>query len=262
MNIEILFARTDPDMVELRQRTERSLTDLAPYADITLVRTGARKPPSRPVAQNLPALLIDNTVVAAEPSDAPESPTPATAGPADMTSSHVPSSSISERPIPSQQQITAHLAQALLTAGPGTIRLPLVHRRVVAIALLLMLVGALSSQFIAIGPVLTFTGLLLLPVGLATNGTRSRRQPLMLLAAAAAIASAVLLLGYFSPLLLSGTDSAEPPASALFYAALTCLCLAWAAALAALLARRRLRQQLKNRLLRRITGQDGTTSEG
>ncbi|MHA7146717.1 hypothetical protein ACX80U_18575 [Arthrobacter sp. TmT3-37] len=257
MNIEILFAQTDPDMVELRQRTERSLADLAPYADITLVSTGARKRPSRPVAQNLPALLIDGTIVPADSSQAP-----ASAAPADMTSSHVHSSSIPERPIPSQQQITARLAQALLTAGPGAIRLPLVHRRVVAIALLLMLVGALSSQLIAVGQVLTFTGLLLLPVGLATNGTRSHRQPLMLLAATAAFASAVLLLGYFGPLLLSGTDSVEPPASALFYAALVCLGLAWVAALAALLARRRLRQQLKNRLLRQVTDQSGMAAEG
>ena len=262
MNIELLFTQTDPELVELRQRTERSLADLAPYANITLVRTGARKGPSRLVPEHLPALLIDNTIVPADPPEAPDYTTPATTAPTGGTSSPVRSSSIPEHPIPSQRQITAHLAQALLTAGPGAIRLPLVHRRIVAIALLLMLASALSSQFLAIGPVLTFTGLLLLPVGLATNGTRSRRQPLMLLAAVVASASAVLLLVYFGPLLFSGTDSAEPPASALFYAALICLCLAWAAALTALLARRRLRQQLKNRLLRQVTDQSGTTPEG
>lgn len=265
MNIELLFARPDADMVELRQRTERSLADLAPYANITLVRSGARKAPSRPVPQNLPALLIDNTIVPADPPPAPVSPpasdTPTTAAPV-LPSPAEPGTALPVHPIPSQHQITAHLAQALLAAGPNAIRLPLVHRRIVAIALLLMLAGALSSAFLALGPVLTFTGLLLLPIGLATNGTRSRRQPLMLIAALAAFVSAVLLLWYFGPLLFSDTDSVEPPASAFFYAALVCLSLAWAAALAAMLARRRLRQQLKNRLLQQITDPTRTSPEG
>ena len=261
VNIEILFAHTDPAMVELQQRTERSLADLAPYANITLVKIGGRKAPSRPVPRNLPALLIENTIVPTDPSEASTSAAPTIATPAAATSPSEHRMSIPARPIPSQQQITTHLAQALLTAGPSAIRLPLAHRRIVGIALLLMLTGALSSQFLALGPALTFTGLLLLPIGLATNGTRSRRQPLMLIASAAACASAVLLLWYFGPLLLSDTDSATPPASALFYAALACLCIAWAAALTALLARRRLRQQLKNRLLQQITDPSRTPPE-
>lgn len=201
----------------------------------------------------MPALLIDNTIVPADTPPAPLSDEPASATPGTLTGSPEPGTHHAAHPIPSQHQITAHLAQALLTAGPKAIRLPLVHRRIVAIALLLMLAGALSSTFLAFGPLLTFTGLLLLPIGLATNGTRSRRQPLMLIAALAAFMSAVFLLWYFGPLLISDTDSVEPPASALFYAALACLCIAWAGALAALLARRRLRQQLKDRLLQQLT---------
>ncbi|MEG9250189.1 hypothetical protein V6S67_19020 [Arthrobacter sp. Soc17.1.1.1] len=261
MNIELLFARTDADMVELRQRTERSLTDLAPYANITLVRSAARKAPPKPVPQNLPALLIDNTIVPADTPPAPLSDEPASTIPGTLTGSLEPGTHHATHPIPSQHQITAHLAQALLTAGPKAIRLPLVHRRIVAIALLLMLAGALSSTFLAFGPLLTFTGLLLLPIGLATNGTRSRRQPLMLIAALAAFMSAVFLLWYFGPLLVSDTDSVEPPVSAIFYAALACLCIAWAAALAALLARRRLRQQLKDRLLHHLTNPPQTSAE-
>ncbi|WP_394252956.1 RodZ family helix-turn-helix domain-containing protein [Arthrobacter pityocampae] len=266
MNIDILFAHTEPAMVELQQRTERSLADLAPYAHITLVKVGGRKDPSRPIPRNLPALLIDNTIVPTESSEAPTSAAPTTvapipATPAATTSPSAHSMSNPAHPLPSQQQITTHLAQALLTAGPGAIRLPLAHRRIVGIALLLMLTGALSSQFLALGPVLTFAGLLLLPIGLATNGTRSRRQPLMLIASVAASASAALLLWYFGPLLLSDTDSATAPASTLFYAALTCLCIAWAAALTALLVRRRLRQQLKNRLLQQITDPSRTPPE-
>ena len=280
MNIKLLFARTGPETVELRQRAERSLADLAPYANVTPVRIGARKTPSRPVPQNLPALLIDNVTVPAEPSDTSPFATPTTdpanTDPANTdqastdqitarsTAARSPAEHDAPIPVhrlPSQQQITAHLAQALLTAGPSAIRLPLAHRRIVAIALLLMLAGALSSQFLAVGPVITFTGLLLLPIGLATNGTRSRRQPLMLMAAAAAFVSAALLLWYFGPLLFNATESVAPPASGLFYAALVCLCIAWAAALAALLARRRLRQQLKNQLLQQIAGPTGTTPE-
>lgn len=266
MNIELLFARTDADMVELRQRTERSLADLAPYANITLVKSGVRKAPSKPVPQNLPALLIDNTIVPAHTSPAPVPDSSATTTPATATSaismnSPGPSTPLPAHPIPSQHQITAHLAQALLTAGPNAIRSPLVHRRIVAVALLLMLAGALSSTVFAFGPALTFMGVLLLPIGLATNGTRSRRQPLMLIATLAAFMSAAFLLWYFGPLLFSGTASAEPPSSAFFYAALACLCVAWAAALAALLARRRLRQELKDRLLQQITNSSRTSPE-
>ncbi|THJ65604.1 hypothetical protein E8P82_11535 [Arthrobacter echini] len=246
MNIELLFSHTDPAMAELQQRTERSLTDLAPYANITLVKIGARQTPSRPVPQNLPALVIEDTIV---PADPPQAFPPKGLAVGSSSKQNTPTSA---HPLPSQHQITAHLTQALLTAGPRAIRLPLVHRRIVGIALLLMLTGALSSPFLALGPVLTFIGLLMLPIGLASNGTRSRRQPLMLTAAAAAFASAVLLLWYFGPLLLSDMNSATSPAPTLFNAALACLGIDWAAALTALLARRRLRRKLKDRLLQQI----------
>ena len=274
MNIEILFTHIDPDLAELRQRTERSLADLAPYASITLARINAQKTPTRLVPQNLPALLIDTTIVAADSAQSPaatgtttdtttdtgtaiDTKTVGRSG-AGMASSG--EASRDERSIPSEQRITAHLARALLSAGPGAIRLPLVHRRIIAIALLLMLSGALTSAFLSVGPILTFTGLLVLPVGLATNGTRSRRQPLMLIAAAAALASGAFLLTYFAPLLLSQNDTATPPSSGFFYAAMACLGVAWIAALAALLVRRRLRQTLRNRLLLEVTDTSRTPS--
>lgn len=230
VNIEIHFAHRNPLVAALQQQTEQSLSDLAPYANLTLVRTSTRAS-SPPATHDRPALLIDGKVVPAETADTDTSTVP---------------------PIPSQRQITSYLAQALLAAGPSAIRLPLVHRRIVAIALLLLVTGALSSQFLAAGPVLTFAGLALLPVGLATNGTRSRRQPLMLGATIASFLSAAFLLWYFSPLLLT-SDTADPPSSTVFYAALACLCLAYAAALVALFVRRRLRRDLKNRLLHTIT---------
>ena len=270
MNIEILFTHTDPDLVELQRRTERSLADLAPYANITLARINAQKTPTRPVPQNLPALLIDSTIV---PADSDPSPSSTGIGTGTGTTTNTrtvgrsgagmaSSGEVSrdERSIPSEQRITAHLARALLSAGPGAIRLPLVHRRIIAIALLLMLAGALTSAFLSVGPILTFTGLLVLPVGLATNGTRSRRQPLMLIAAAAALASGAFLLTYFAPLLLSQNDTATPPSSGFFYAAMACLGVAWIAALAALLVRRRLRQTLRNRLLLEVTDTSRTPS--
>jgi hypothetical protein len=278
VNIEILFTRTDPDLVELRQRTERSLADLAPYANITLARINAQKTPTRPVPQNLPALLIDNTIVPADSAQSPATTGTTTDARTDtrtdtgtttntktvgrsgagMASSE--EASRDKRSIPSEQRITAHLARALLSAGPGAIRLPLVHRRIIAIALLLMLAGALTSAFLSVGPMLTFTGLLVLPVGLATNGTRSRRQPLMLIAVVAALASGAFLLTYFAPLLLSQNGAATPPSSGFFYAAVACLGVAWIAALAALLTRRRLRQTLRNRLLLEVTDTSRTPS--
>lgn len=257
VNIEILFTRADSGLAELRQRTERSLADLAPYANITLAKINPRKAPTRPVPRNLPALFIENIIV---PADSPRSPATTTGIPTDTTTvgnssamSPPENPSRDARSLPSEHKITVHLARALLSAGPGAIRLPLAHRRIVAIALLLMLAGAMTSAFLSIGPILTFTGLLVLPIGLATNGTRSRRQPLMLIATIAALASAAFLLTYFAPLLLSQTDAAIPPSSGFFYAALVCLGVAWVAALAALLTRRRLRQKLKNRLLHQIT---------
>ncbi len=224
MNIEIHFAHRDSLVAELQQRTGRSLSDVAPYAHVTLVKTSTRVPSPAPDIRDRPTLLIDGRIV---PADAEETSV-VTDEHAALGTDGPGRASSPMRLIPSQRQITAYLAQALLSAGPSAIRLPLVHRRIVAIALLLMLTGALSSQFIAAGPVLTFAGLALLPVGLATNGTRSRRQPLMLGAAAASCTSAVFLLWYFSPLLLS-SETANPPASAIFYIALACLCIAYAA---------------------------------
>lgn len=286
MNIEIFFTHTDPDLTELRQRTERSLADLAPYANITLAKINSRRAPTRPVPQNLPALLIDGTVV---PADRRQGPAPTAGDPSTdpgtdprtsagtgtgtgtgitadgrRSTGRVPSRDVSDgaRALPTEQQITEHLARALLSAGPSAIRLPLVHRRIVALALLLMLAGALTSAFLSIGPILTFTGLLVLPIGLATNGTRSNRQPLMLIAVIAALVSGALLLTYFAPLLFSQTDAAAPPSSVFFSAAVICLGLAWVAAFVAVLARRRLRQRLKDRLLHHITGSSQTPRMG
>lgn len=278
MNIEILFTHTDPDLTELRQRTERSLADLAPYANITLAKINSRRAPTRPIPQNVPALLIDGTVVPADRRQGPATTasdpgtdpstgagTGAGAGAGITAGGRRSTGRVSSRDasdgaplLPTEQRITEHLARALLSAGPSAIRLPLVHRRIVALALLLMLAGALTSAFLSGGLILTLTGLLVLPIGLATNGTRSRRQPLMLIAAAASLISAGLLLMYFAPLLLSQADSATPPSSGLYHAAQACLGVAWVAALAALVARRRLRQTLKNRLLHRVSDSSRT----
>lgn len=264
--IEILHAGTTPRVNELRRRTEQALADLAPYAHVGLTRAATRKTGPSVPEHLLPVLLIDSKVVPASPADVRQqmkgSAAPGADTGDDAPGEHpdefgvhsavaTPALPPAEPPLPTQQQIGATLAQVLLTSGPSAIRLPLVHRRIVAVALLLMVIGALLSTIVAIGPVLTYSGLLLLPIGLSTNGTRARQQPLMLIAGVACAFSALLLLWYFGPLIFNTVD-ATPPSASILYSALLCLCAAWGSAAIALLARRRLRQRLKDRLLQAV----------
>lgn len=263
--IEILHAGTTSRVNELRRRTEEALADLAPYAHVGLTRAATRKiGPSVPEHQ-LPVLLIDTKVVPASPANVRQqmndSATPEAGTGVDMLGEYPDAFGVHpavatpapppEPPLPTQRQIRATLAQVLLTSGPSAIRLPLVHRRIVSVALLLMVIGALLSTIVAIGPVLTYSGLLLLPIGLSTNGTRARQQPLMLIAGVACALSALLLLWYFGPLIFNTVD-ATPPSASILYGALLCLGAAWGSAAVALLTRRRLRQQLKDRLLQAV----------
>jgi hypothetical protein len=265
VQIELHYTQSTPAVAELRRRTEHVLADLAPYVNVTPVRARTPKPirtrqatseaTATPGTNSTPVLRIDgHPVLPEEPTQKPGT----TSGFApDTVPSAVPDTIPSTVPgagaLPTEDRIRAHLTETLLKAGPSAIRLPLPHRRIVAIALILMVAGALIGQFFIGGPVLTFTGIALLPIGLATNGRRTGRQPFMLAALIASTLGAAGFAWYFGPLLLNPDGDAAPPSTGFYYAGLVFLAAAWAAAFAALFSRRRLRQHLKDRLLQEIT---------
>lgn len=260
VQIELHHTQSTPAVTELKQRTERVLADLAPYADVTLIK--ARTPKATPTAQpassttthdhhRLPVLRIDGNPV--RPAGTDHRPQPASGTPAAPTPGVVPGAVPGPETLPTEAQIRAHLTQALLTAGPSAIRLPLPHRRIIAIALILLVTGALAGQFFTGGPLITFTGIALLPIGLATNGRRTGRQPLMLAALAGSGVGALFLAVYFGPLFLSTAENIIPPATGFFYAGIAFLAAAWVPAIIALFFRHHLRQHLKARLLQEVT---------
>ena len=270
VNIELHHTSMDAPAGALKQRAERVLIDLAPYAHVALIRLAARGKTARRSVDSTPVLLIDGQPVhpsttstttptpGLEPETTEEVTRGATRGESGVPPVRAEDQGLeAERTgnrIPTEMDIRSDLVQALLKAGPGVIRLPLRHRRIIAIALMLMVIGALSSQFLAYGSVLTLTGVALLPVGLATNGRRTGRQPLMVTAGCAALLALVLLFWYFAPLLLGPEESAEPPATWIYYSGLGCLALAWLVALLAVIARRRLRRTITERLHREVSG--------
>ncbi|MUK02211.1 hypothetical protein GM708_09915 [Vibrio cholerae] len=268
MNIELHHTSMDAPAGALKQRAERVLIELAPYAHVALIKPATPGKTARRSAGPTPVLLIDGQPV--HPSTTPTPTTTPTPGLEPKASEKTTNGVAGVPPLRADDEeletegpgtrilteadIRSALGQALLKAGPGVIRLPLRHRRIIAIALLLMVIGALSSQFLAYGSVLTLTGVALLPVGLATNGRRTGRQPLMVAAGCAALLGLALLFWYFAPLLLGPEESAVAPATWIYYSGLGCLTLAWLVALLAVVARRRLRRTITERLHREVSG--------
>jgi hypothetical protein len=249
VQIELHYKQPDSTVAELTQRTEHVLADLAPYANVTPIKTRTPRTTGAQGRTSGAASATDTTFPAVLRIDGhpvlPEESGQQTG----ITAGAVPGVGV----LPTEDRIREHLTQALLKAGPSAIRLPLPHRRIVAIALILMVAGALVGQFLVAGPVLTFIGIALLPIGLATNGRRTGRQPLMLAALISSSLGAVCFAWYFGPLLLNSTEDAAPPAIGFLYIGLVFLATAWVAPFTALFSRRHLRLDLKDRLLKEVT---------
>ncbi|WP_156809017.1 hypothetical protein [Arthrobacter sp. TB 23] len=113
----------------LRERTERILADVAPYEHITTVT--ATKATANAVNRDpaIPILRIDGVTVA---SSSERDSLPAEAGGFLVADRELPI-------IPSEEEILAALTAAVVAAGPGSIRLPLRHRRFIMVGASLVL---------------------------------------------------------------------------------------------------------------------------
>lgn len=229
MRIELRYTDGCPAAQPLREAAEDALEDVAPQEHIMFTRVRAAEGASHGIFPGSPMLLIDGHEV----------------GPSDAGQVYVSGLGLPDPKVPQQPEIRTALGQAAFNAP---VRMPLRHRRIVLIAALLILFGALLGQLAAWGAVVTLAGLALLAVGFAGNGRRKGAQPYMWAAGFAALSwllatSAIWWEVFFGePFRLGAT------AGVLFWVGSTSALVTMLSVAAGTVARHRLRQQLRQQL--------------
>lgn len=247
MRVELLHSKESSLADTLKERTERVLIDVAPYAHIaTVTATKARVKGTVESRSRLipPVLQVDGIPIAFSTEGKSLSPVPEGSSAVDRELSM----------IPSEEEIRAVLTAAALRAGPASIRLPLQHRRFIMAGALLILIGAVLGQLLIWGSVVTLLGIALLPVGFASNGRRLRPQPLMITAGVCSLVWVSLTLWYWAPLLSGSMEPVVGPPQAIAWLGAVFFGTAWSVVLRAVFIRRALRRDLWTYLLAAVEG--------
>ncbi|MDF9279492.1 hypothetical protein P4U43_17025 [Arthrobacter sp. EH-1B-1] len=228
MRVELRYTEGCPAAQPLRETTEAILEDLAPQEHITFTRVPAGEGTAAAIFPGSPMLQVDGREIG-----------PVATGQVDGTGS------LSGLAVPQESEIRAALGRATVNSP---FRLPLRHRRLVLIAALLILFGALLSQLVIGGAVVTLTGLALLAVGFSSNGRRKGPQPYMWAAGFTALVWLLVMTVIWSevvfraPILLGATEGT------LFWVGLASALGAVVSVAAGTAARHRLRRQLRQKL--------------
>lgn len=227
MRVELRYTEGCPAAQPLRETTEAILEDLAPQEHIVFTRIPAGEGAAAAIFPGSPMLRVDGREIG-----------PVATGQVDA------SGSLPGPAVPQESDMRAALGRAAINSP---VRLPLRHRRLVLIASLLILFGALLSQLVIGGAVVTLAGLALLAVGFSSNGRRKGPQPYMWAAgftalpwllATAAIWSEVV---FRAPIPLGATEGT------LFWIGLTSVLGTVLSVVAGTAARHRLRRQLRQK---------------
>lgn len=228
MHVELRYTEGCPAAQPLRDTTEAILEDLAPQEHIIFTRVPAGEGAAAAIFPGSPMLRVDGREIG-----------PVTAGQIDGAGP------LPGPTIPQESDIRAALGRA---AANSPVRLPLRHRRLVLIAALLILFGALLSQFVMGAAVVTLTGLALLAVGFSSNGRRKGPQPYMWAAGFTALVWLVVTAAIWSEVVSRAPIPLGATEGTVFWVGLTSALGTVLSVIAGTTARHRLRRQLRQKL--------------
>lgn len=226
MHIELSYAEGCPAAGALRATTETVLDDLAPQEHIVLTQVSAAERASTGVSAGSPVLRVDGREV----------------GPGGSFQTWAPGTDVPGSSIPREPEIRAAVSQA---ANQSPVRLPLRHRRLVIVAALMILLGALLGQLLAWGALVTLTGLGILGVAFASNGRRTGPQPYMWATGSAALAWTLATVTVWWEALFDVPAPQQGLTDALFWVGLAAALVAVLSIAIATTARHRLRRRLQ-----------------
>ena len=225
MQVELRYTEGCPAAQPLRETTESVLDDLAPYEHIVFMKTSAAEGSAAAIFPGSPVLRVDGREVGSE-------------------ESYTRGLGVPDPKVPQEPEIRAAVSQAALRAP---VRLPLRHRRLVIVAALLILLGALLGQLLTWGVVITLAGLGILAVAFASNGRSRGPQPYMWAAGSAALAWLLATIVIWWEALFGGPAPQETLTAALFWVGLAAAAIAALSITIATVLRHKLRRWLRFR---------------
>ena len=225
MQVELRYTEGCPAAQPLRETTESVLDDLAPYEHIVFMKTSAAEGSAAAIFPGSPVLRVDGREVGSE-------------------ESYTTGLGLPDPKVPQEPEIRAAVSQAALRAP---VRLPLRHRRLVIVAALLILLGALLGQLLTWGVVITLAGLGILAVAFASNGRSRGPQPYMWAAGSAALAWLLATIVIWWEAFFGGPAPQETLTDALFWVGLAAAAIAALSITIATVLRHQLRRWLRSR---------------
>ena len=225
MQVELRYTEGCPAAQPLRETTESVLDDLAPYEHIVFMKTSAAEGSAAAIFPGSPVLRVDGREVGSE-------------------ESYTTGLGLPDPKVPQEPEIRAAVSQAALRAP---VRLPLRHRRLVIVAALLILLGALLGQLLTWGVVITLAGLGILAVAFASNGRSRGPQPYMWAAGSAALAWLLATIVIWWEAFFGGPAPQETLTDALFWVGLAAAAIAALSITIATVLRHKLRRWLRFR---------------
>ncbi|WP_026544908.1 hypothetical protein [Arthrobacter sp. 35/47] len=228
MRVELRYTDGCPAAQPLRETTEAILEDLAPQEHIIFTRIPAGEGAAAAIFPGSPMLRVDGREIG-----------PVASGQVDAAGS------LPGPAVPQEPDIRAALGRAAVNSP---VRLPLRHRRLVLIASLLTLFGALLSQLVVGGVVVTLTGLALLAIGFSSNGRRKGSQPYMWAAGFTALAWLLATAAIWREVVFRQPIPVGATEGTLFWAGLASALGTVLSVAAGTAARHRLRRQLRQKL--------------
>lgn len=228
MQVELRYTEGCPAAQPLRETTESVLDDLAPHEHIVFMKASAAAGSAAAIFPGSPVLRVDGQEVASiEPED-----------------SYTTGLGLPDPTVPQEPEIRAAVSQAALRAP---VRLPLRHRRLVIVAALLILLGALLGQLLAWGVVITLAGLGILAVAFASNGRSRGPQPYMWAAGSAALAWLLATIVIWWEVFFGAPAPQETLTDVLFWVGLAAAAIAALSITIATVLRHKLRRWLRSR---------------
>ena len=225
MQVELRYTEGCPAAQPLRETTESVLDDLAPHEHIVFMKTSAAEGSAAAIFPGSPVLRVDGREVGSE-------------------ESYTTGLGLPDPKVPQEPEIRAAVSQAALRAP---VRLPLRHRRLVIVAALLILLGALLGQLLTWGVVITLAGLGILAVAFASNGRSRGPQPYMWAAGSAALAWLLATIVIWWEAFFGGPAPQETLTDALFWVGLAAAAIAALSITIATVLRHQLRRWLRSR---------------
>lgn len=225
MQVELRYTEGCPAAQPLRETTESVLDDLAPHEHIVFMKTSAAAGSAAAIFPGSPVLRVDGREVGSE-------------------ESYTAGLGLPDPTVPQEPEIRAAVSQAALRAP---VRLPLAHRRLVIVAALLILLGALLGQLLTWGVVITLAGLGILAVAFASNGRSRGPQPYMWAAGSAALAWLLATVVIWWGVFFGGPAPQETLTDALFWVGLAAAAIAALSIAIATVLRHQLRRWLRSR---------------